>query len=265
MTIVVKVGGASGNSLAPVLDEVALRPSEYVLVHGGSEEIDRLGTALGRPPRYYTSPSGTVSRHTDAAHLEVVILALAGSVQTRIVRELATRHVPAVGLSGVDGGLLTARRKEGARAVQDGRVVRVADDLSGSLESVRTDLIERLRQGGYVPVIGPPALTPEGEVVNVDADRVAARVAAALHADGLVLLTNVEGVLRDADDPRSLIPRVDASNEAEVMTAARGRMHKKVRAAIEAVRAGVGRVVIGPSATPRPVAAALAGQGTVFV
>ncbi len=265
MTIVVKVGGATGNSLGPVLDEVALRPSEYVLVHGGSEEIDRLALALGRPSRYYTSPSGAISRRTDRAHLEVVILALAGNMQTRIVRELAARHVPAVGLSGVDGSLLVARRKEGARAVEDGRVVRVTDDLAGSLESVRTDLIDRLRQGGYVPVIGPPAITSDGEIVNVDADRVAARVAAALRADSLVLLTNVGGVRRDAEDPGSRIPRVDASNEAEVLGAARGRMHKKVRAAIEAVRAGVGRAFIASSATPSPVAAALAGNGTEFV
>ena len=264
MTIVVKVGGASGNRLAPALDEVALRPSEYVLVHGGSEEIDRLGVALGRPPRYYTSPGGTISRHTDPAHLEVVVLALAGSVQTRIIRELAARHVLAVGLSGVDGGLLTARRKEGARAVEGGRVVRVTDDLAGALESVRTDLLDRLRQGGYVPVVGPPAITPEGEILNVDADRVAARIAAALHAEALVLLTNVGGVRRDADDPNSLIARVDASTEAEVLAVARGRMHKKVRAAIEAARAGVGNVVIGSSETPLPIAAALSGRGTRF-
>ncbi|MGI0140462.1 MAG: [LysW]-aminoadipate kinase [Thermoplasmata archaeon] len=263
MTIVVKVGGAAGNELGPVLDEIALRP-DAVLVHGGSEEIDRIGSALGRPPRYYTSPSGAVSRFTDAAHLEIVILALAGSVQTRIVRELAVRGARAVGLSGVDGGLVVARRKEGVRAIEGDRVVHLTDDRSGSIESIRTDLLERLREGGYTPVIGPPAITPEGEVVNVDADRIAARVATALRAESLVLLTNVGGLRRVADDPLSVMARIDRGSEAAALSAAQGRMHKKVRAAIEAVHAGVPRAIIAASSGPGPIARALAGEGTVF-
>src|SRR5271170_2069710 len=134
MTIVVKVGGAAGNALDPALDELAHR-SDYVLVHGGSEEVDRLGAALGRPAEYYTSPSGVVSRKSTPAHLEVVTWALAGAVQTRLVSGLAARGRTAVGLSGVDGGLLRARQKQGARAQVEGRVLRVEDDRSGILES----------------------------------------------------------------------------------------------------------------------------------
>ncbi len=113
MTLVVKVGGAAGNALDPVLDELSMR-SDFILVHGGSDEVDRLGTALGRPAEYYTSPSGVVSRKSTPDHLEVVVLALAGAVQTRLVAGLAARGRSAVGLSGVDGGLLLARRKEEA-------------------------------------------------------------------------------------------------------------------------------------------------------
>jgi [amino group carrier protein]-L-2-aminoadipate 6-kinase len=263
MTLVVKVGGATGNALDPVLDDLARR-SDYILVHGGSERIDRLGASMGRPSEYRTSPSGVVSRRSDAAHLEVLILALAGGVQTELVAALARRGTRALGLSGVDGGLLLARRKEGARAVIDGRTVRVADDRSGTIEHVRADLLRGILAMGLAPVVGPPAITPDGEVVNVDADRAAARVAGAIGAEALVLLTNVPGLLRDRTDPRSVIRSVARSEVDSVLPFAEGRMRKKVLAAQEALDAGVPRVVIGPSSVDAPVERALAGDGTVF-
>ncbi len=264
MTIVVKVGGAAGNAVAPVLADLAGR-NDAVLVHGGSEEIDRLGEQLGRPSTYYTSPSGVVSRRCDAAQMETVVLALAGRVQTQLVAALGARGVRAVGLSGVDGRLLLARRKTGARAVQDGKVVRLADDLSGTIEAVDASLLRALLNAGIVPVVGPPAVTADGEVVNVDADAAAAAVAGALHAEALILLTNVPGLLRNVDDPTSVVPRVEKADFDASLALARGRMRKKLLAARAALDAGVSRVVLAPSAGTTPVADALAGTGTVFV
>jgi acetylglutamate/LysW-gamma-L-alpha-aminoadipate kinase len=263
VTLVVKVGGAVGNALDPVLDDLATR-SDYVLVHGGSDEVDRLGRALGRPPEYYTSPSGVVSRKSTPEHLEVVVLALAGAVQTRLVAGLTARGRSAVGLSGVDAGLLRARRKEGVRAVVEGRVVRVTDDRSGTLESVDPKILRLLLGAGLVPVVGPPAAAARGELLNVDADRVAAAVAVALGAESLVLLTNVNGLRRDANDPTSLIAHVPRAEIADVIPFAAGRMKKKVLAAQGALAGGVGSVVIASSQGPEPVARALAGGGTVF-
>jgi [amino group carrier protein]-L-2-aminoadipate/L-glutamate 6-kinase len=263
VTIVVKIGGAPGNRTDRVLDEIAHHP-EYVLVHGGSAEVDRLGTALGRPAEYYTSPSGVVSRRTDPGHLETVVLALAGKVQTELVAALGARGVRAVGLSGVDGRLLLARRRTGARAVVNGRVVHLTDDLSGTIEQVNTDLLATVRGAGILPVIGPPAVTADGQIVNVDADRAASAVASALSAEALVLLTNVSGLLERKEDPSSRIPRIARDDIDRYLPFAEGRMRKKLVAARDAVRAGVGRVVIGPSDTSEPIARALAGEGTVI-
>jgi [amino group carrier protein]-L-2-aminoadipate 6-kinase len=263
MTIVVKVGGASGNSVQPVLADLAGR-KDYVLVHGGSERVDRLGDALARPSEYYTSPSGVVSRRSDPAHLEVLVMALAGSVQTEIVAAFAREGVRAIGLSGVDGGLLIARRKEGARAVENGRVLRVTDDWSGTIERVNADLLRSVLGLGFVPVVGPPAITEQGDVVNVDADRVAAEVSVALHAEALVLLTNVPGLLRDPRDPTSVVASVEREEVDRILPLAGGRMRKKVLAAGAALRGGVARVVIAPSHVDGPVRRALAGEGTVF-
>jgi [amino group carrier protein]-L-2-aminoadipate 6-kinase len=235
-----------------------------VLVHGGSEEIDRLGSALGRPAEYYTSPSGVVSRRCDPAQLETVVLALAGKVQTDLVAGLGARGVRAVGLSGVDGRLLLARRKTGARAVRDGKVVHLADDLSGSIERVDAGLLRGLLGLGLAPVVGPPAVTADGQIVNVDADAAAAAIAGALGAEALVLLTNVAGLLRDPKDPASVVRAVPRSELDAALALAGGRMKKKVAAARAALDAGVRRIVIAPSGIDRPIAAALAGDGTVF-
>lgn len=263
MTFVVKIGGADGNEVAPVLSELA-HHRDYVLVHGGSAEIDRLGVELDRPSKYYTSPSGVVSRYTDAPRLDVLVMAMAGRIQTELVRALGSLGVPAVGLSGVDGGLLLGRKKEGSRAIEGGRVLHVTGDLSGSVEEVRTDLLRALLTSGYIPVVGPPAVTRAGEVINVDADRAAAQVAVALHAEALVLLTNVGGVLRDRSDPSSRIDHVPRNAVESLLPFAEGRMRKKVIAAQEAARGGVKRIVIASSTASHPVENALAGHGTVI-
>jgi acetylglutamate/LysW-gamma-L-alpha-aminoadipate kinase len=263
VTLVVKVGGAAGNALDPVLDELASR-TDYVLVHGGSEDVDRLGAALGRPAEYYTSPSGVVSRRSTPAHLEVVVLALAGAVQTRLVAGLAARGRSAVGLSGLDGGLLRAHQKQGARAMIDRRVVRVEDDRSGTVDSVDPKILHLVMGAGWVPVVGPPAADAQGRLLNVDADRVAAAVAVALRAESLVLLTNVNGLRRDPEDPNSVIAHVARADLGSAVSLAGGRMKKKVLAAQEALAGGVGSVVIASSQGRDPVARALAGSGTVF-
>ncbi len=192
------------------------------------------------------------------------MLALSGKVQTDLVAALARRGVRALGLSGVDASLILAKRKVGARAVIEGRVIHLTDDLSGTVERVDAELLRTLLSAGLVPVVGPPAITADGEVVNVDANGVAAAVAGALGATALVLLTNVPGVLRNKDDPSSLIPRIRAEEIDSVLPLAHGRMRKKLIAARDAVRAGVPRVVIAPSNVNAPVEGALAGGGTVI-
>ncbi len=196
--------------------------------------------------------------------METVVLALAGKVQTRLVAGLGARGARAVGLSGVDARLLLARRRLGARAVVDGRVIHLADDLAGSIEHVNDGFLRELLGLGWLPVVGPPAVTEDGTVVNVDADAAAAAVASALRAEALVLLTNVPGLLRQADVPTSVVPRVEPDAFEPALALARGRMRKKLLAARDARAAGVGQVVIASSRTDRPLARALAGEGTVF-
>jgi len=261
--IIVKVGGAEGNDIDNVLIDLAPR-RDYVLVHGGSNEVDRLAEALGRPTRWLKSPSGVVSRYTDKETMEVFTMALAGKLNTAIVARLQALGAPAVGLSGVDGGLLTGRRKEAVRAVDNGRVLLVKDDYSGTVEQVNAGLIHLLFNAGYVPVVSPPGVTPRGELINTDADRIAAQVAVAMKAETLILFTNVPGLLREPSDPSTVIPVVPRDRLTFFMNFAYGRMKKKLIAAQEALEGGVKQVVITSSQHPDPVERALSGMGTVI-
>src|SRR2546428_6807037 len=156
--IVVKVGGAEGNDIDNVLIDLAPR-RDYVLVHGGSNEVDRLAEALGRPTRWLKSPSGVVSRYTDKETMEVFTMALAGKLNTAIVARLQALGAPAVGLSGVDGGLLTGRRKEAVRAVDNGRVLLVKDDNPGPSNKATPALSTSPSNPATVPSVPPPGLT----------------------------------------------------------------------------------------------------------
>jgi len=261
--MVCKVGGANGNDIDSVLIDLANR-KDWVMVHGGSKEVDDLADKLGRPPKFLTSPSGVVSRYTDAATMEIFTMALAGKLNTQIVARLRALGANAIGLSGEDGGLLVGRRKEAVRAVDNGRVLLVKDDHSGTVDSVNTELLSVLLRSGYTPVISPPAITASGELINTDADRVAGMVAAALGADTLLLFTNVPGLLREPADPSTLIREVPKDRLDHFMNFAYGRMKKKLFAAKEAIEGGVDRVVIASSQVEDPVERALSGLGTVI-
>jgi [amino group carrier protein]-L-2-aminoadipate/L-glutamate 6-kinase len=239
--------------------------AEVVVVHGGGAAADRLGTELGRPPRYLTGRGGRRSRYTDAEALDVLRLGLLGRVKPDLVMTLTGMGVRAVGLSGVDGAMVTATRNRPARATVDGVAMVVRDDLSGRIASVDPALPNTLLAAGFTPVISPPALGGDGEALNVDADRFASALAVALSADWLVVLSDVPGLLRDRHDPTSLVQAVPTDTLDEQLGLADGRMKVKVRAAAEAFAAGVGRVVLADGRVDSPVLAARAGAGTRFV
>lgn len=264
-TIVIKVGGGAGIDLAPIAEQFAAlvrSGARAVLVHGGSHETDVLAAQLGHPAQTITSPSGHTSRRTDRRTLEIFQMAYCGRINKSLVEILRRLGVDALGLSGIDGGLWTASRKQAIRAVENGRTVIIRDDLSGRVESVDAALLNLLLDAGRSPVLSPPAITPDGLAVNVDADRAAAATAIALRADELLLLSNVPGVLRDPNDPASLITA--PTDPEELAAAAQGRMKNKVLAAQEAFAGGVGRVVIGSAVTPEAIARARAGAGTAL-
>jgi acetylglutamate/LysW-gamma-L-alpha-aminoadipate kinase len=273
MTLVVKIGGARAvepaGALADVADLVADGES-VVVVHGGSTAVDETLERMGIEPRYVETPDGVVGRFTDAETMDVFTMVMAGKLNTALVAAFHNRGVDAVGLSGVDGKLLTGARKSAVRAIEDGTKKILRGEHSGRVESVDADLLETLLAAGRTPVVGPPMLGAEDEArtewtpVNTDADRAAAAVAGALGAT-LVVLTDVPGVLADPEDESTLIERVESPADLQrAEDAAEGFMGKKVMAAVEALEGGAAEVAVADANAEAPVSAAVAGGGTHF-
>lgn len=259
---VIKLGGSAGIDVDAFLDDLATVQQPFVLVHGANAELDALSRRLGTEPRLVTSTDGQVSRFTDAETMDLFLMVYAGRVNKRIVEGLARRGRRAVGLSGLDGGVVRGRRKEAIRIVEDGKLRILRGDYAGSIEEVDARLLEMLLDGGFVPVICPPAVSREGDAINVDGDKMAMEVAVALSADSLLVFSNTPGLLRDPDDPSSLITEATLDDLDELLAFAQGRMKKKVLACGNALKRGIGEVILADARVQQPVRRALDGAGT---
>ena len=266
--IVVKAGGGEGLDTEAVCADVAeliAQEEQIILVHGGSHETNVISKKLGHPPRFVTSISGHSSRYTDRETLEIFAMVTAGRINKLLVERLQQLGVNALGLSGLDGRLLEGKRKSTLRIVENGKRKVLRGEYSGKIERVNAGLLETLLETGYTPVVAPLIISYESEALNVDGDRAAAAIGSALKAQTVVILTNVPGLLRDFPDESTLIPHIPLAQAQEHLDRyAQGRMKRKVLGAIEALRDGVGQVIIADGRVGQPLHRALAGHGTVI-
>ena len=263
MTTVVKIGGSLELAGAgPLLAELAGFDGRLIVIHGAHLQLDRLSTLLGHPPRMVTSVRGEVTRYTDRETMDQFLMAYCGLVNKRLVEGLRREGADAVGLSAMDGGIATGRRKPDLRIVEGDRQRLLHDNHAGTIEAIDASLLRLLLDTGRLPVLTPPAISAQGEAINVDGDRLAAEVAIALGAQRLVILMNVPGLLRDPDDEASLIPRLGPDDIEPHLPLARGRARVKLLAARRALEGGVLAVVLGDGRGERPLTRALGGSGT---
>jgi [amino group carrier protein]-L-2-aminoadipate 6-kinase len=261
--LVVKLGGAAGIDPQPLLDELATLQRPWVLVHGGNAELDEVSRRLGHEPRFVTSPSGHSSRVTDEETIRLMQMVYRGRINNELVLGLQRRGINAIGLSGVDGGILRAQRKEAIKVVENGRRFMLRNDFTGRITDVDASFLRLLLASGRRPVLTPPALADDGTAVNVDGDRAAAMVARALGASELIILSNVAGLLRDPADPTTRIAHIPRDQLDRFESFAQGRFRKKLLGVQEALAGGVGRIALASANTPHPIADAWE-HGTVI-
>ncbi len=266
MLIVVKVGdkvmGDAFSETALTDFEALTHQGPTVLVHGGGNTVTGVAEKLGVHQQFVTSPEGFRSRYTDAETIQIYTMVMAGKVNKQIVMQLLSRKIPAVGLSGIDGSLIRAERKR-KLIIKDERGRRRAIDggYTGMITHIDGTLLRALISSGYVPVIAPIALGSENEPLNIDGDRTAAHIAAALQADVLLLITDVGGVSLESGVARHL----NADEAKKDLTKLGPGMITKVYAALEALSKGVGKVVVAPGKGTTPYTAAINGEtGTLI-
>lgn len=245
-TFVVKAGGAvleRREVLDGLTGDIALLHQlgiRTVFVHGGGAQATALGRRLGVEPVLIAG-----RRVTDADTLEVVKMVYGGSLHLDILSSFRAHAAPAVGVSGVDADLVTARRRPPREIATEPGAAAVAVDFGyvGDIEEVRPRLLEHLLDGGMIPVVAPLACDRRGEVLNVNADTIAQALACALGAEKLLVLTDRDGLLRDATRPETLVSCADIE-EVEALVASgaiTAGMLPKVEACVRALRGGVRR------------------------
>ena len=181
-----------------ILHQVGIR---VVLIHGGGPQSTQLATALGLDTTFIDG-----RRVTDGASLDVTTMVLNGQINTRILASCRDLQIPAVGISGIDAGLIRAHRRppverKGDESIDYGFV--------GDIDSVEADILVKQLDNGLMPVVSPLSCDESGTILNINADTVAAAIAAELGAEKMILLTGAAGILEDINDPQSLISYID--------------------------------------------------------
>ena len=257
--VVIKYGGnamVNENLKEQVMEDIVLLwliGVKVVLVHGGGPEINELMSKLGKKAEFVNG-----LRVTDKETVDIVQMVLAGKVNKSLVSFLESKGGNAMGISGIDGGLLTAQMKD-EKLGYVGKIVDV------NISPV-TDLLEK----GYIPVISTVASDKDGNVYNINGDTAAARIAGALNAERLIMMTDIAGILKDKDDPSTLIPHVtlDEADKLFKDGTISGGMIPKVDCCIEAIKSGVKNVIIMDGRVPHSILMEILtdeGAGTIVM
>ncbi|MBQ7376843.1 MAG: acetylglutamate kinase [Clostridia bacterium] len=242
--IVIKYGGNA--MISPELKEqvmedivlLSLVGVKVVLVHGGGPEITDMLKRVGKETVFHDG-----LRVTDKETVEVAQMVLAGKINKDLVRLLEGKGGRAIGLSGIDGGMLKAEMKNPALG------------FVGNVTGVDASPILDVLNAGYIPVISTLACDAEGSVYNVNADTAAAQIAGAMHAERLFMMTDIAGILRNKDDPSSLIPYLSVKEAGKLFESGviSGGMIPKVECCLEAIFLGVKKVVIIDGRVPHSI------------
>ena len=257
--VVVKYGGnamVSDQLRQQVMEDIVLLQLvgvKVVLVHGGGPEISEMMTRLGKKPEFVDG-----LRVTDRETIDIVQMVLAGKVNKTLVNLLEVKGGKAMGISGMDGRLIQAKQK-------DGRLGYV-----GSITQVDATPLLDLLEKGYIPVVSTLGCDEEGNTYNINGDTAAAYLAGALGAERLIMMTDIAGVLRDKNDPTTLIPRLTIDEAVALFDQQiiAGGMIPKVECCIDAIHRGVGSATIMDGRVPHSILMEILtdeGAGTMVV
>ena len=258
-TVVIKYGGnamVNEQLKQQVMEDICLLwliGVRVVLIHGGGPEISETMKRLGKKSEFVNG-----LRVTDKETVDIVQMVLAGKVNKTLVNLLQMKGGHAIGLSGIDGGILEATMKDEALG------------YVGEITKIRTQPIEDILEKNYIPVISTIASDRQGNTFNINGDTAAASIAGALKAECLIMMTDIAGLLMDKDDPSTLIPAVKVSEAKKLFETGviSGGMIPKVDCCIEAIEKGVRHVVMMDGRVPHSILMELLtdeGAGTMVL
>jgi len=268
-TFVVKAGGgvfADPPATRVLVEQIAILHHfgvRVVLVHGGGPQLTELSAALGVPTRMVDG-----RRVTDQRSIDVTAMVLNGLINTRVLGLCRDLSIEAVGISGVDAGLVRAHKRAPVRLGADGELIDFG--FVGDIDAVDTTVLRKLLDNGLMPVVSPLSADESGTLLNINADTVAAALGAALQAEKLILCTGAPGILGSVADPRSLISYTDLKGLKRLRDEGHiaAGMLPKAKAIEDAIRGGVRRVHVVSYQSPEGILGEVftnEGTGTLIV
>ncbi|HEX9804919.1 MAG TPA: [LysW]-aminoadipate kinase [Candidatus Dojkabacteria bacterium] len=264
--IIIKVGGAKEINWEAIISDIKeiSKTEKVIVVHGASQTRDEIAEKLGSPSKVITSPSGMQSVYTDSDAMDIFLMSYAGVVNKRIVEKFQMQGINAIGLTGADAKIWEGERKQKTLSKEGEKVRVLRDNMTGRVRKINVEFIENLLDLNILPIITPPAISTEGELINVDNDLAIAVMAKSLKTEKLIVLFEAGGFMKDINDPDSLIKSLNLNEIPEYEKYAKGRMKKKLMGAQEALDGGVDKVYWGGLNVENPILKALNGEGTII-
>jgi len=263
--IVIKIGGSVVDGLHPsaLADIKAIAENDkLVFVHGGGKEVTATATKLGKEQEFIVSPGGVRSRYTDKETADIYTMVMSGKINKAITGMLLRQGIKAVGIAGIDGGVLKAERKKKLIIINEkGRKMIIDGGYTGKINAVDPTLIHILVDNDYVPVVSPIALSEEYDFLNVDGDRAAAYVAGGVKADRVIFITNVNGLMLN----EKLVTGMTLEQAKAALPKIGSGMEKKVLASTEAVEMGVKEAIIASGQVVKPISSAIAHNNCTVI
>jgi acetylglutamate kinase len=268
-TFVVKVGGgvfADENATRVLVEQIAILHFfgvRVVLVHGGGPQLTELSAALGVPTRMVEG-----RRITDQKSIDATTMVLNGLINTRLLGICRDLNIEAVGISGVDAGLVRAHKRPPVKLDSSGELIDYG--FVGDIDAVDPTVLKKLLDNGLMPVVSPLSADQSGTLLNINADTVAAAIGAALAAEKLILCTGAPGILGDRADPGSLVSYTDLRGLKKLRDEGHigDGMLPKAKAIEDAIRGGVRRVHVVSYQAPEGILGEVftnEGTGTLIV
>ncbi len=266
--LLIKIGGGEKINIDYISQDIRTLIKEgrkVIIVHGASATRDKIAKRLNIQTRTITSPSGISSVYTDGDAIDVFLMAYAGLINKKIVANLQKHNVNAIGLSGVDGRLWEAKRKNSGYFIENEKTMFYKDNLTGRVDKINVSLLNLLLDNKYVPVICPPAISFENDIVNTDNDFATATMVRELKINEMVVLFEAPGILRDLNDKSSVIKKIKKSEIDEYMVYAQGRMKKKLLGTKKAFESDLfEKMYCGDGRVKHPIINVLNGKGTTI-
>lgn len=258
-----KIGGGKNINWDFIGEDMG-KTGKYIVIHGANHKIAEISKKIGIKEKKIVSPSGFTSRYTDKEALDVFLMTYAGLTNKKLVATFQRHGINAVGLSGVDGRIWEGRRKKILYSVEGAKTKLIRDSLTGNVEKINTELLNDLLRSDYTPVLCPPAISLENEIINVDNDRAAAVLADSLGIKEIIMLFEAPGFCMDLSDPKSLVKEIKFDELENFIKIASAGMKKKLLGIKEAMQGSVEKVYLGDGRIKNPIRNIRNGGGTLI-